>query len=223
MFFRRKYVFESQKTKAFRQGLNALLLAVLFMALYSVVCATFVFTAESETQEAAAAYYKRPPDLIVVFTGDVGRIPYALKKAHEYKQSHILISGVGGGNTVTSLVSTDAATADLMQMENFDIGLLEIDYLARNTLENVIETLRYLRKNSGMKNILVISHDYHIVRIMTLFNVIRSDQDPYVVHYAALKSDYSNWRNLKILYKEVFKLARNMVMLALWDDEIPRS
>ncbi len=223
MFVRRKYVFESQKTRAIRQGLNALLFGFLFAAIYTIICVSFVFNADNETKESAAVYYKRPPDLIVVFTGDVGRIPFALKKAHEYKQSHILISGVGQGNTVTSLVPTETADNNYKQMEMIDTKMLEIDYLARNTLENVIETLRYLRKNPDMKNILVISHDYHIMRIKMLFSIIRSENDPYLIHYASIKSDYTNWRNLKILYKEVFKLARNLVMLGLWDDEIPRT
>lgn len=219
MLFRRKYVFESKKTRAIRKILNTLLMALFAFLSYSLVCLVFVILAHNEFQTAQSAFYKRPPDIIVVFTGDVGRIKFALKKAQEYNQSHILISGVGGGNTVTSLVSTDTANSDLGKMDNLDTSLLEIDYMARNTMENVVETLRYLKKNQGMKKILVISHDYHIMRIKTLFNAIKSDQDKYSFYYLGPESDYTNIRYLKILYKEVFKMVRNLGMLALWEHD----
>ena len=39
------------------------------------------------------------------------------------------------------------------------------------------------------------------------------------IHYSGIKTSYDNWRNLKILYKEVFKLLRTYGFLVFWDSQ----
>jgi uncharacterized SAM-binding protein YcdF (DUF218 family) len=156
-------------------------------------------------------FFNRPPDLIVVFTGDQGRIPYALRKAKELKQSQIFITGVHSKNSVQTLLNP------LTLSEDFDANFLEIDYLARNTVENVISTLRYLRENRSLKTVLIISHDYHIMRIKLITNKIKASSDQIEFFYEGVPTSYANKRNLKILYKEVYKLFRTYLFLLLWD------
>jgi uncharacterized SAM-binding protein YcdF (DUF218 family) len=207
----KSYIFETTSTRLKRYFLNIALIALLSFILYSIFCVIFILVSEQENINSREALFNRPPDVIVVFTGDQGRIPYALKKARELKQSQIFITGVHSKNSVQTIL-------DPMNLsEDFDANFLEIDYLARNTVENVISTLRYLRENKSLKNVLIISHDYHIMRIKIITNKIKTQSDQVEFYYEGVPTSYANTRNLKILYKEVYKLFRTYLFLMLWE------
>ena len=218
MFLKSKYIFETQTTKAQRYFYNILASIVILFVLYSIACMVFVNVSNLESSQSESALFNRPPDLIVVFTGDKGRIPLAIKLAKKYKQSRIFITGVHSRNSVETLINP------LNQDELIDSNLLEIDYLARNTFENALATYRFLQKNKDLKRVLIISHDYHIMRIKKLMNGIENTSDKYEFHYTGVKTDYKSFRNLKILFKEVFKLIRTNLFLMMWDKgfESPR-
>lgn len=169
--------------------------------------------ARNSNQETLQTFYNRSPDLIVVFTGDSGRIPLAVKLAKKYKQSNIFITGVYSKNSVDSLLRP------LHLGEGIDPNLLTIDYLARNTVENVLSTLRHLRERTGNKKIIVISHDYHVMRIKLIFNHLMEKSDDYKFYYYSVETDYSNFRNIKIMAKEVYKWIRTYGFLILWSPE----
>jgi len=212
--FKKKYIFETENTKYSRYVKNSCFVFFLMIVAYIVTGFYFIVVSKNESTMADANFYKRPPDLIVVFTGHVGRIPYALKIANDFRQSNIFITGVYSRNTVKTFLTEKEFSKQI------DTNLLEIDYLARNTVENVISTLRYLRKNNGMKRILVISHDYHIARIRLIINRLVLPTDNYKFFFIGITTDYSTVRNIKILYTEVFKLFRAFAFLLFWDDEI---
>lgn len=214
MFLKRKYIFETKKTKSFRYLLNFCLLLIGAGIFYSILCLGFIWFSRLEEEKGVQAFYKRPPDLICVYTGDIGRIPYGIAKAREYGQSNIFITGVYSKNSVETLIAPLEVGSDL------DANLLEIDYLARNTVENGFSTLRYLREQKGLNTVLIVSHDYHIPRIKHILDKIRSRSDPYEFYYSGIKTDYTDFRNIKLLYKEVFKYARTYLFLLMWDQEI---
>lgn len=207
----KSYIFETTSTRLKRYTVNMLLIALLSFILYSILCVLFILLSEQENKNAREAFFNRPPDLIVVFTGDQGRIPYALKKARELKQSQIFITGVHSKNSVQTLLNP------MNLSDDFDANFLEIDYLARNTVENVISTLRHLRENRSLKTVLIISHDYHIMRIKSITNKIKTESDQIEIYYEGVPTNYANSRNIKILYKEVFKLFRAYLFLMFWD------
>ncbi|MBT3584543.1 MAG: DUF218 domain-containing protein [Halobacteriovoraceae bacterium] len=178
---------------------------------YSGFCLSFILVSDKEERTSTQALFKKPPELIVVFTGDSGRIPYALKKAEHYNQSNIFITGVYSKNSVETLLAPFKASNKL----NYD--LLKIDYLARNTVENVIATLRHLRDNQNLKKVLIVSHDYHIMRIKLLMTQLKSESDDFEFYYSGVKTDYKKMRNIKVLYKEVFKLIRAYIFISFWD------
>jgi len=213
--FSSKYIFETRRTRYLRYSQNTLFIFLLSLIVYSICCVVFILVSENENKHSLEAFFKRPPDLIAVYTGDVGRIPYALKKAKEYKQSNIFITGVYSKNSVETLLRP------LEVSEQVDSKLLNIDYLARNTVENVISTYRHLRNTKGVKKVLIISHDYHIMRIKLIINELKTKQDEYDFYYSGIKTDYKKIRNIKILYKEVFKLVRTWGFLTLWDPTSP--
>jgi len=165
----------------------------------------------NENDKSQEHFFKDSPDLIVIFTGQSGRIPFGMSLAKKYDQSNIFITGVYEKNSVQTLLAP-------LELENkIDHNLLEIDYYARNTVENCISTLRYLREKKGFKNILVISHDYHIPRIKTIFHSIMAEDDDFDIYYSGVDSDYTDLKNLKILYTEVYKYLRTYAFLMIWD------
>lgn len=147
------------------------------------------------------------PDLIAVFTGHSGRIPLALKMAKKYPQAKIFITGVNKNNKPERL------------LELFDPELrpnMDIDYLARNTVENGLSTIRMLQKNPNLKNVLIISHDYHLIRINLIMNKLKTESEGYNLQFLGRKTDYANFRNIKILSKEVIKLIRTYFLFLFW-------
>lgn len=187
------------------------------LALYFLSCAAFVNISRNESSNTIQELYNRSPDSIVVFTGDAGRIPAAIKFASNYSHAKLFITGVYSQNTVEKLLNT--LNDDSNKNLNIDLDQLEIDYMARNTLENVISTMRYLKQNQSLHKILVISSDYHIIRIkMIMRKIIGNSQHQF--YYYGTENDYSKWRNFKILNTEFIKLIRTYLFLVIWDNEL---
>jgi uncharacterized SAM-binding protein YcdF (DUF218 family) len=181
---------------------------------YSFVCSILLLDARNETKNAKTTFVNTPPDLIVVFTGGPGRIEYAVKKAQEFKQPNVFITGVHEKNSVKTLMNPISASAT-------EQDHIEIDYTARNTVETVVSTLKYLRSNRGLNKILIISSDYHIMRIKQIINTLENEDDKFNFYFSAVPSNYLHWRNIKILYVETFKLVRTKVFLMFWDQKSP--
>jgi uncharacterized SAM-binding protein YcdF (DUF218 family) len=211
--FTSKYVFETRSTRYMRYTRNVGFLLLLLFIFYTLSCMFFIVVSEDENKVSEEAFFKRPPDAIVIFTGDKGRIGYGLKMAKEFNQPRVFITGVYQKNSVDTLL-------DLKEAVNPpDPDMIEIDYLASNTVENVLSTLRYLRKHNGLKRILIVSHDYHVMRIKMIMNQLMPNNYGYEFYYSGIKTNYDNLRSIKILYKEVFKITRTWGFLLLWDKD----
>ena len=214
MILKSKYVFESKSTKMYRHLQGVLIILVSIFLTYSFVCSILLLDARNETKNAKTSFVNTPPDLIVAFTGGPGRIEYAVKKAQEFKQPNVFISGVYEKNSVKTLMNPlhpNAAETDH----------IEIDYTARNTVENVVSTLKYLRSNRGLNKILIISSDYHIMRIKQIINTLSREDDKFEFYFSAVPSNYLHLRNIKLLYIETFKLVRTKIFLLFWDQKSP--
>ena len=191
------------------------MLIILFFA-FNFSCYIFILFSNKENQKSSEKFFKKAPDLIVIFTGDSGRIPFGLKQAQNYNQKNILITGVYSKNTVKSILTP------IKNIPDIDPNYLTIDYLARNTVENTISTFHFLKQKPGFKNILIISHDYHIMRIKIITNRLGQMHDPtdqYNFFYHGITTDYLKSRNIKLLYKEVFKLIKAYMFLLFWDTD----
>lgn len=210
MFGEKKYIFETRETKLKRSVKNFLLSLISCFLLYSIICFILLLVSKQENQNTREVFYKRSPDIIVVFTGDTGRIPYAIKLAKEFNQSNILISGVRSKNTVANILKN-------IKTEHVNPNFLDLDYEARNTYENVVRTLDFIRNSKGVSDVLVVSHDYHILRIKAIFNDKVRPNESYNFYFSGVNSDLRRYRNIKILYKEVFKFFRTLAYLALAD------
>ena len=210
MILKSKYVFESKTTKMYRHLQGLLIILVSVFLTYSFVCSILLLDARNETKNSKMTFVATPPDLIVVFTGGPGRIEYAIKKAQEFKQPNVFITGVHEKNSVKNLITT---------IDPQETDHIELDYTARNTVENVVNTLKYLRNNRGLNKILIISSDYHIMRIKQIIHTLIKEDDKFNFYFSAVTSNYLNFRNIKILYIETFKLVRTKVFLMFWDQK----
>ncbi len=207
--FGRKYIFETKSTRIKRLITSFLLISIISSLIFISFCIYLPLHGARESTLSADAFYRRSPDLIVVFTGDAGRISYAIKKAKESEHTQVLISGVYARNTLKNLL-------DQYDQEKLSSKQIEIDYLARNTNENVIYSLRFIRSQQVLKKILIISSDYHIFRIQMLIAGMKSEQDDFLVYYQGTTTDYFNWRSIRILMKEGVKVLKSMVFLISW-------
>ena len=214
MILKSKYVFESQSTRMYRHFLSAMIVLGSLFLCYSFFCAIILLDARNEGKNAKSTFVQNPPDLIVVFTGGAGRIQFAVKKAQEFKQPNVFITGVHEKNSVKTLMNPIDPKAS-------ETEHIELDYTARNTVENVISTLKYLRSNRGLNKILIISSDYHIMRIKVIINTLMKENEKFEFFFAPVPSDFLSFKYIRILYTETFKLLRTKVFLMFWDQNSP--
>lgn len=219
--FSKKYVFETRYTRSKRVLRNA------FLAFLAFIMACFLLTiylpmyAKKQNQISAKYFYQKSPDVIAVYTGDEGRIDQALKLAEKHPSSKIFITGVYVKNSLKTLLEKQGKNISVEEYLEQESHHIEIDYLARNTIENGLATLRYAQRMPAVKDILVISSDYHIFRINLILETLKSSDQNLTFHYEAIESDYTSWRNVKILIKEVYKLLKTSTFLLFWDKESP--
>jgi uncharacterized SAM-binding protein YcdF (DUF218 family) len=214
MILKSKYVFESKGTRMYRHFLSVVIILVSIFFCYTFACTILLLDARNEGKNAKSTFVQTPPDLIVVFTGGPGRIEYAVKRAQEFKQPNVFITGVHEKNSVKTIL-------DPLPTQAEETDHIEIDYTAKNTVENVISTLKYLRNNRGLNKILVISSDYHIMRIKMIFDTLMHEDDKFEFFFSPVPSNYLSFKSIRILYTEVFKLARTKLFLIYWDKKSP--
>lgn len=195
--------------------INLLIVASIFFALYTILCAHLVYFAYVQNEITSKSLEKKPPDLVVVFTGDAGRISEGLTIAKKSQNTRIFITGV----------YTTASIKDILEPipdHNYGdevSGRIEIDYQAKNTVENVLSTFYFLRKEKSFKRILIISSDYHLSRISLILHKLAAPSDGHEFFLQGMKTDYTQMRSLKILYREGIKWIKTLAFLLLWDNE----
>ena len=94
MFTRKKYLFPFQKKSRFSRWRKVALFSLLSYLSLVFVSYNMIKSGLESTQRTSDYFYKQSPDLIVVPTGDNGRIQKALELAEKYNLPHIFITGV---------------------------------------------------------------------------------------------------------------------------------
>ena len=67
-----------------------------------------------------------------------------------------------------------------------------------------------------MKKIIILSSDYHILRIQHIIDQIRRPQDDFEFYFLGTKTDYTKIRSVRILFKEVTKYFKTRFFLLFW-------
>lgn len=159
-------------------------------------------------------------DCIVIFTGDTGRIPLGIITAELKNIPKIFITGVFSKNKISTILKKNFTNKVLTGTElNIEKSMqkIEIDYQAQNTLGNCISTLQFLRKEKNYKNILVVSSDYHLIRMSFIFHKLQSPDDNFSLFYLPVKGLDYNFRSFKLVTKEIVKLFNVQGIFLFWD------
>ncbi len=216
--FGRKYVFESKTTRLRRlliSGAFILALSTAFMISFIVYIPIY---AKMQKGRAAGAFYQKSPDAIAVFTGDKGRIAYALDLLKKNPSSKLFISGVFAANSFQTLVEqqTDPTTSEAMKAAGMQVDL---DYVSKNTFENVRETVEFLKVNPQVDKMLIISSDYHIMRVKIIMSHFMHGSKTQF-YFDSVSNTYSTWKDVRKLLKEAVKIGRTFVLLKIFREDI---
>ena len=215
--FEKKYVFETRATKNKRLLLKLLGVCVFLAFFYLIILIYIPIFAHTQREKAEEAFYKKTPDVIAVFTGDGGRIGHGLKLAEKYPSAKLFITGVYAKNSLKTLLEKQSINLSVDEYLEQESHHIDLEYLARNTVENGLATLNYLHTLNNHENILFITSDYHVLRSYLIMNTLKRDGDHYSFYFEGRKTDYSQWRNIKILFKESYKLFTTSTFLLFWD------
>lgn len=215
--FTRKYIFESKKTRIKRIVETTLLLLSLLILSFVLLCIYLPIYAEKQNERSSEFFYQRSPDVIAVFTGDTGRIDYTFKLAEKHPSAKIFITGVYSKNNLGILLKKQGKNISIDEYLDQESHHIELDFLARNTIENGLATLHYIRSMPEAKNVLIISSDYHIFRIARIMNVLKDPDGQHSFYYESIPNNYRETRNIQKLMKEVYKFFKTSTFLLFWD------
>ena len=207
----KKYVFESKKTRLHRLLVSGVFISVISLALLVSFLIYIPIYARMQKGRAAGAFFQKSPDAIAVFTGDKGRISYAMDLLKKNPSSRLFISGVHAANSFQTLLDkqADPTTGEALKTPGMQVDL---DYESKNTFENVRETVQFLKENADLNNVLIISSDYHIMRVKLIISHFIHGKKP-EFYFDSVPNSYTSWRETRKLLKEAVKIARTFVIL----------
>lgn len=217
----KKYTFESKSTRLRRLVISGAFLSVLSIAVITSFIFYIPIYAKMQKSRANGAFFQKSPDAIAVFTGDKGRIAYAMELMKNNPSAKLFISGVHTANSFQTILAKQTPETTSEEVE--DAGLqIDLDYESKNTFENVRETVSYLHENPEIKNVLIISSDYHIMRIKLIISHFMSDSKP-AFYFDSVPNSYNSWKQTKKLLKEAVKIVRTFVILKIFREDIVKE
>ena len=149
---------------------------------------------------------KKEIEGIVVLTGDKFRILEGLKILNSEIGYKLLISGV---NKEISIEEIGKEFPNFSQLFNCCV---ELESISTNTFENVREIF-FWKKNNNIKNILLITSDYHLPRVELEVNRLLLDKETF---YYGVKYDNQKINiRMKKLIVEYIKYLRTKISLSI--------
>lgn len=219
--FGRKYTFETKATRLRRLLVSGAFISLIVIATITSFIVYIPIYAKMEKSRADGAFYQKSPDAIAVFTGDKGRIAYAMELLKKNPTSKLFISGVHAANSLKTILNKQTGETLGEDMDDTSVQV-DLDYESKNTFENVRETAQYLGANPNIKKVLIISSDYHIMRIKIIFShFMSSSQQEF--YYDSIPGTYSTWNDTKKLLKETVKIIRTFVLLKIFREDFVRE
>jgi uncharacterized SAM-binding protein YcdF (DUF218 family) len=219
--FGRKYTFETKSTRLrrlFISGAFVVGMSFLFVVTFIVYIPVY---AKMQKGRAAGAFFQKSPDAIAVFTGDRGRIAYAMELFKKNPTSKLFISGVHAANSFETLLNNQTNPNAFQELTSEGMQV-DLDYESKNTFENVRETVEYLKSNPDLKKVLIISSDYHIMRVkLIISHFMKNSKREF--YFDSVPNSYTSWKETRKLLKEAIKIARTFVLLKIFREEIVRE
>lgn len=215
----KKYTFESKTTRLHRLLISG---ALVFVLSFGVIASFLVYIpiyAKMQKGRAAGAFYQKSPDAIAVFTGDKGRISYALDLLKKNPSAKLFISGVYAANSFKTLIEKQAGPITGGEVVN-NVGMqVDLDYESKNTFENVRETVQFLKNNPQFSKVLIISSDYHIMRIKLIISHEMTGEKP-EFFFDSVTNSYADWSEIKKLLKEAVKISRTFFLMKIMREDV---
>ena len=216
--FTKKYIFETRTTRSKRLFQTSIFLILCGFTSFILLCIYLPIYAEEQSELARQVFYQRSPDVIAVFTGDTGRLDYTFKKAQAHPSANIFITGVYAKNNLEILLKKQGKNISVEDYIESQGHHIDIEYLARNTIENGLATINYLSKQNLLHpRVLIISSDYHIFRIASIMRALQDESSEIDFYFESIPSDYSKVSNLQKLAKEVYKFFKTTTFLLFWE------
>jgi uncharacterized SAM-binding protein YcdF (DUF218 family) len=196
-------------------GLAAAALACLGTLLLGIGYARFASTIDAQEPVVTPR-----TDAIVVVTGGAQRIGDAIGLLGADRGARLLISGVNERTGREELAKLNPAYRDLLTC------CVDLDYRARNTIGNAIETRRWVRQH-GFGSLLVVTSNYHMPRTLAEFAHampgVKLIPHPVVTEHIDTTGWWHRWASIKVLLPEYAKyLAARLRSLVESDPETSR-
>jgi len=214
----KKYVFETKSTRLRRLAFSGILMTFVSLALVMTFVIYIPMYAKHQKTKASGAFFQKSPDAIAVFTGDKGRISYAMELLKKNPTSKLFISGVYAANSFETLLNKQVDPHTGKELASTDLQI-DLDYESKNTFENVKGTINFLKSNPELTNVLIISSDYHIMRVNIIISHFLTDSKTQF-YYDSVPSSYTSWRETRKLLKEALKIARTFIQLKILREDI---
>ena len=149
---------------------------------------------------------KKEIEGIVVLTGDKFRILEGLKILNSEIGYKLLISGVN------KEISIEEIKKEFPKFNQLFNCCVELESISTNTFENVREIF-FWEKNNNIKNILLITSDYHLPRVELEVNRLLLDKETF---YYGVKYDNQKINiRMKKLIVEYIKYLRTKISLSI--------
>lgn len=219
--FGRKYTFETKETRYRRLIISGAFISMIFVATIISFLVYIPIYAKMQKGRADGAFYQKSPDAIAVFTGDKGRIAYAMELLKRNPTAKLFISGVHTSNSLQTILNKQATGVMTDEGEDTTVQV-DLDYESRNTFENVRETVSYLKANPSIKKVLIISSDYHIMRIKLITSHFLSNSG-HEFYFDSVPGSYNSWRSTKKVLKEAVKIIRTFVLLKIFREDVVKE
>ncbi|WP_332683231.1 YdcF family protein [Bosea sp. (in: a-proteobacteria)] len=183
---------------SFRRHAGRLLLWLAAGGLLALVAGYVHFAARLALNEATAPR----TDAIVVVTGGAQRIGDAIGLLNAERGSRLLISGVNERTGREELAKLNPRAREALAC------CVDLDYRARNTIGNAIETRRWVRQH-GFRSLLLVTSNYHMPRTMIEFNHampgVRIVPYPVVTDQVDVTAWWKDWQTIRLLVPEYAK------------------
>lgn len=141
-------------------------------------------------------------DAIVVVTGGSQRVGDAIGLLGADRGARLLISGVNERTSREELARLNPSSRDLLAC------CVDLDYRARNTIGNAIETRRWVRQH-GFTSLLVVTSNYHMPRTLAelahAMPGLRLVAHPVVTDQLDSAGWWRRWASVKVLVPEYVK------------------
>ena len=141
-------------------------------------------------------------DGIVVLTGDNDRIDTGLHLLQQGFAKRVLISGVNPGTSKNAIIRQFASHGEYFSC------CVELDRIAKDTLQNSVETAKWVRRHN-IKSLVVVTSDYHMPRaLLEMSNAMaKIELKPFVAKHASRikKAGNHDYQFFKILVREYMK------------------